>query len=157
MAHQQETATFTNMIMIQDQQGNVVVEHRRKPGWQGLVFPGGHVEPQELFADSAIREAWEETGLTIAHPTLAGVQQFTHVDGYRYVVFLYKATSFSGELKSSEEGEVCWMPLTELLNRKADMCHNFDKILRVYLEDAISEYGLVQDQEDAEKWVEYFR
>ena len=157
MARKPVTVTFTNMIMIRDGPGNVVVENRRKPGWQGLCFPGGHVEPQELFTDAAIREAWEETGLHITGLRLAGTQQFAHANGYRYVVMLYKATVVSGELKSSEEGDVCWMPLGELLDRKADMCAYFEQNLRVYLEDELTEYGLVQDRDDPEKWAEHLK
>lgn len=156
MAHKKETATFTNMVMIQDGLGNVVVQHRRKPGWQGLCFPGGHVEPQELFVDAAIREALEETGLHITGLKLAGLQQFTHTNGYRYVVMLYKAFA-SGKPVSSQEGDVCWMPLTELLSRKAEMCTWFEQILQVYLQDELTEYGLVQDRDDPEKWAEYLK
>ncbi len=32
------------------------------------LFPGGHVEQNEIFQKSIIREVWEETGLTIESP-----------------------------------------------------------------------------------------
>ena len=53
-----EAAIFTNMCMISDGNGNVLVQDRRDPDWPGITFPGGHVEPGEAFADSVIREVF---------------------------------------------------------------------------------------------------
>ena len=39
-----EPAIFTNMCMICDGHGNVLVQDRRNPDWPGVTFPGGHVE-----------------------------------------------------------------------------------------------------------------
>ncbi|EKA00984.1 MutT/nudix family protein, partial [Streptococcus sp. GMD6S] len=41
--------------------------------WSGYAFPGGHVENGEAFAESVIREIYEETGLTIQNPQLVGI------------------------------------------------------------------------------------
>ena len=68
-----EPAIFTNMCMICDGRGNVLVQDRRNPDWPGVTFPGGHVEKNEAFTDSVVREVFEETGLTIEHPRLCGV------------------------------------------------------------------------------------
>ena len=110
----EEKAIFTNLCMICDGNGNVLVEDRKDPDWPGICFPGGHVEPNEAFTDSVIREVWEETGLRIEDPRLCGVKQFPTKSGARYVVFFFKATKYSGELKSSEEGEVFWVPREKL-------------------------------------------
>ena len=109
-----ETAIFTNMCMISDGAGNILVEERVKDDWRGIAFPGGHVEPGEAFTDSVVREVREETGLTIESPCLCGVKQFHTDEGERYVVFLYKADKFSGELASSAEGRVFWIKSEEL-------------------------------------------
>ena len=47
--HQEERVTFTNMCMIEDGQGNVVVQDRASKSWPGVTFPGGHVEFGESF------------------------------------------------------------------------------------------------------------
>lgn len=60
-----------------------------------------------------IREVWEETGLTVEAPKLGGLYHW-HKSGVHYVITLYKADKFTGELKSSEEGRVYWIPLEEL-------------------------------------------
>lgn len=38
---------LTNMCMIYDNQGNVLVEEKLVHTSKGLIFPGGHVEEQE--------------------------------------------------------------------------------------------------------------
>lgn len=71
-----EQVIFAVMTMVSDGQGNVLMQHRADPGWPGYAFPGGHVEQGESFADTAIREIREETGIRIAHPVLCGVKHY---------------------------------------------------------------------------------
>ena len=68
-----ETVTLTNMCMIYDDNGNILVQNRKNPDWPGIPFPGGHVEPGEPFADAVVREIFEETGLKISNPVVCGV------------------------------------------------------------------------------------
>ena len=110
-----EQAIFCNMCMIRDGE-KVLVLDRKNPDWPGITFPGGHVEKEESFVDAMIREVFEETGLTITAPQLCGTKQFQTDEGARYVVFFYKASQFSGELKSSSEGEVFWIDRKDLAN-----------------------------------------
>ena len=51
-----EKAVFTNMCMISDGKGNILVQDRLNPDWPGVTFPGGHVEKGESFHNSVIRE-----------------------------------------------------------------------------------------------------
>ena len=39
-----EVVTLTNMCMIYDNRGNVVVQDRVDEDWRGLTFPGGHID-----------------------------------------------------------------------------------------------------------------
>ena len=110
----EEKAVFTNMCMVYDHAGNVLVQDRLNPDWPGITFPGGHVEPDEAFTLSVIREVYEETGLTIENPVLCGTKQFRTSSGARYVVFFYKADKYHGTLRSSNEGKVFWLPRREL-------------------------------------------
>jgi 8-oxo-dGTP diphosphatase len=47
----------------------LVVHHKKAQSW---IFPGGHIEPDELPTDSAIRELEEEIGLSQAETVLVG-------------------------------------------------------------------------------------
>ena len=133
-----EKAIFTNLCMIYDDAGNILVQDRKNPDWPGICFPGGHVEPGESFVESVIREVWEETGLTIENPILCGSKQFQTEAGERYVVLFYKTNRYTGELKSSDEGEVFWIPRTDLHNYT--LCDDFPDMVRVFEEDDLSEF-----------------
>ena len=90
---------LTNMIMIEKLQTHeILVEDRQNPTWPGVTFPGGHIEAGETIVASAIREAYEETGLTISQPQLVGLKEWPLPDGQRYIVFLFKATQFQGDI-----------------------------------------------------------
>ena len=133
-----EQVILTNLCMVYDGAGNILVQDRKDPSWPGICFPGGHVEPGESFVESVIREVWEETGLTIENPRLCGTKQFQTKHGERYVVFFYKTDRFSGNLKSSDEGEVFWIPRTDL--HKYTLCDDFPDMVRVFEEDDLSEF-----------------
>ena len=141
-----EQAIFTNLCMVYDHVGNILVQDRLAPDWPGLCFPGGHVEPGESFVESVIREVWEETGLTIENPKLCGTKQFQTEKGERYVVLFYKTDHFSGELRSSEEGDVFWLPKAEL--KKHTLSVDFMDMLRIFESDDLSEfYYYTEDNE----------
>ena len=139
---QREEVTFFNMCMIYDEKGNVVVQDRVDKVWGGKTFPGGHVEFGESFTESVIREIKEETGLTIQSPQLCGTKNWLDERG-RCVVFCYKCNQFSGELVSSSEGEVSWMTIEELL--KSNFASGMDKMVRVFIEDEISEFYFLRE------------
>lgn len=134
----EERAIFTNMCMITDGNGNVLVQDRLNPDWPGITFPGGHVEPSEAFTASVIREVYEETGLTIENPVLCGTKQFQTSVGARYVVFFYKASKYHGALRSSEEGQVFWLPRSELPNQK--LAPDMMEMVRIMETDQLSEF-----------------
>ena len=132
---------LTNMVMVYDERGRALVQER-KLRWKGLSFPGGHVEPNESFLASAVREIKEETGLKISELEFCGVVDWLNTDdGARYLVFCYKTNRFSGELlPESEEGRVFWMEREELLRVRSD--NGFERYLPMFLEGGCSEiYG----------------
>ena len=138
-----EKTVLTNMCMIYDDDGNVLVQDRRDSDWGGITFPGGHVEKGESFTDAVIREVYEETGLTIETPQICGIKQWPEDDGSRYIVLCYKTSHFAGELKSSEEGEVYWTKLSRL--KDLPLARGMELMLRVFLEDEVGEYYIYEE------------
>ena len=133
-----EQAIFTNLCMVYDDAGNILVQDRKKADWSGVTFPGGHVEPGESFVEAVIREVWEETGLLIENPTLCGTKQFQTDDGARYVVLFYKTNRFSGELRASDEGEVFWIPRSTLNQYRTT--DDFEDMVRVFESNDLHEF-----------------
>ena len=137
-----EQAIFVNMCMITDGDKVLVID-RQKPDWPGVTFPGGHVEKGEAFVDAVVREVYEETGLTIENPVLCGTKQFQEDEDTRYVVFFYKANHFSGELKSSNEGEVFWINRMDLTRYPLSM--DMEAMVQVMESESLSEFYYYMD------------
>ncbi len=149
--------TLCNMCMIEDKTtGRVLVQHRlAKPTnpWCGLTFPGGHVEAGESITASTVREIREETGLTVSDLRMCGVIEWETIgrragdspaevsDNSKYIVFMFRTSAFTGELKSSAEGRMEWMTLDEM--RGGGLAPNMEEYIRVLLEDDVPQaYGI---------------
>lgn len=122
------TTILTNMCMICDGE-NILVEDKVNSSYTGVTFPGGHIESWESLTDAMIREVYEETGLTIQNPRLCGIYDWVYEEGIRYLVFIYKATEFEGELKDSEEGKVRWIKKDTFLSEK--LADGMDKVFEI--------------------------
>ena len=97
--------------------------------------------------DSVIREVKEETGLDIANVQLCGIKQFPLEEkNCRYIVLLYKTSTFYGELKSSEEGQVFWIEKDTL--KDYVLAESFETMLEVFENNTLSEnYWWVENED----------
>ena len=147
---------LTNMIMIENPQTHeILVENRRNPAWPGVTFPGGHVEEGETVTQSVYREAYEETGLTIAAPKMVGIKEWPLTDGARYIVFLYKTDQYQGEIQTGREGEIFWTTREELLSGQFKLPHTFAEMLPVFDKPEINElalYATIDQQQQDISW-----
>ena len=82
-----------------------------KDKWIGI---GGKFLPRETPDECLLREAYEETGLTLTHWQCRGVVTFLSdvEDEYMY---LFTADGFYGNLKECHEGDLQWVS-REFLN-----------------------------------------
>ena len=139
-----ENTELTVLCLIEDG-GRILLQNRIKKDWRGYALPGGHVEPGESFVDAVIREMKEETGLTVTDPRLAGVKQFPIENG-RYVVLLFKATKWTGNLASSDEGQVEWVEYRKL--SEVNTVEDLEDLLRVINSPELTEFRYIVSGDD---------
>ena len=91
----------------------MMLHRNKKPGdihlgkWNGL---GGKFDAGESPEECVVREIREESGLTIADPRLRGVLTFpAFKNGEDWLVFVYTATRFEGNLIACAEGDLEWV------------------------------------------------
>ncbi len=79
-----------------------------KDKWIGI---GGKFEGEETPDECLLREAYEETGLTLTNWKCRGVVTFlTENPSDGEFMYLFTADGFQGELKTCDEGDLQWVP-----------------------------------------------
>lgn len=80
--------------------------------WIGI---GGHFEENESPEECLLREAYEETGLTLTQYRLRGIITFISKGYGCEYMHLYTADAFDGTLNTDcNEGVLKWIPKTEI-------------------------------------------
>ena len=77
-----------------------------KDKWIGI---GGKFEAEESPDECLLREAKEETGLTLTSWRCRGVVTFLNEGGEGEYMYLFTADGFEGELKECDEGDLEWV------------------------------------------------
>jgi len=142
-----EKVILTVLCMVYDGD-KILLQDRIKGGWQGLTFPGGHVEKKESFVKAIVREVYEETGLTITQPKICGIKQFQTKEEERFVVVLFKTNHFSGVLTSSEEGEMQWAKRDDL--SQLNLAEDFMELLQIFDSEDLNEFYYKDEAMDCE-------
>ena len=77
-----------------------------KDKWIGI---GGKFEENESPDECLLREAMEETGLTLTRWQCRGIVTFLTETGFGEYMYLFTADEFEGELKECDEGDLQWV------------------------------------------------
>ena len=103
-----------------------------KDKWIGV---GGKFLPGETPEQCMLREAKEETGLTVRNLKYCGMMHWHNTDtNDKYFVHFYKTTDYTGELiEKTDEGEVFFSSIEDL--KKMELSPNFSEYLKMFFSD----------------------
>src|SRR4030095_11073715 len=95
-------------VAIYDEQGRILMGmHSDRKIW---VMPGGLIEPEEIPADAAVREVWEETGLLVELTGILGVYggkelvvNYSNGDRASYIGVIFRGRIIGGQLRADAE------------------------------------------------------
>lgn len=125
---------FTATVYILEDNKVLLIHHRKLQKW---LPPGGHMDPNETPAETACREAFEETGLKISLTTkeniwinkwnaksferpylclLEEIPPFKNEPAHQHIDFIYIARPVGGQLRknSQETLGIRWFTMEEV-------------------------------------------
>ena len=79
--------------------------------WVGV---GGKFEPDETPEECMLREVREETGLTLTKYRFRAILTFLSDEWETEYIHLYTASEFTGTLLECDEGNLEWIPKSEI-------------------------------------------
>ncbi|MDE7246205.1 MAG: 8-oxo-dGTP diphosphatase [Oscillospiraceae bacterium] len=108
------------LCYIENEQNEYLMLHRVKKKndinhdkWIGV---GGKFEDRESPEDCLLREVYEETGLTLTDYRFRAVVTFICLGQETEYMHLYTATGYTGDLIECSEGNLEWIPKSEVQN-----------------------------------------
>ena len=103
-----------------EREGSYLMLHRTKKQndenhdkWIGV---GGKFQEGESPEECLLREVREETGLTLLRYRLRGIVTFVSDEWGTEYMHLYTADRYTGKMTACDEGELVWVPKTEVVN-----------------------------------------
>ena len=92
-------------VIIENEDGKILVGKRKGSHAPFYSIPGGHLENGETFEEAAFKEVFEETGLSILQPKLIGISnnlQTYKSEGKHYISINMHTNRFTGEVINRE-------------------------------------------------------
>ncbi len=103
-----------------EKDGKYLMLHRTKKEndlnqdkWVGI---GGKLEDKESPEECNAREVLEETGLTLKSSRYCGIVTFVSDKWETEYMHLFHSSDFEGNLCECDEGELCWVEISEIYN-----------------------------------------
>ncbi|MDQ6809344.1 MAG: 8-oxo-dGTP diphosphatase [Verrucomicrobiota bacterium] len=105
---QRQQIVRANLCFIRRGDELLLIRKKRGLGAGKINGPGGKVEPGETARESAIRETFEELGVTPLDPAQIGELEFDFRDGLRLHCAVFVAHNFAGEPRETAEAIPLW-------------------------------------------------
>ncbi|MFP4642998.1 MAG: 8-oxo-dGTP diphosphatase [Spirochaetales bacterium] len=102
------------LCFIRDGEDLLLIEKKRGLGQGKINGPGGRIEPGESAENAAVRETWEEVGLTPKDLTRVAELSFQFADGYGLHCTVFFSNSYSGTLRETEEAAPFWCRVSNI-------------------------------------------
>lgn len=105
----------TLMFIVDRNRGEVLLIRKKRGLGAGKINgPGGKIDPGESSYECAVRETFEELGVTALRPVKHGELWFEFTDGLRMLVHVFMAEAHEGAAKETDEAVPLWTPLDAL-------------------------------------------
>lgn len=99
-----------SIIFTDDKEHVVALKRCDVPVW---VFPGGGVEDNESPEEAAIREAYEETGLTVR--IVRKIGEYMPINKLTKLTYVFECSIISGKLQTGNETcDIDYFPIHQL-------------------------------------------
>ena len=109
----------TTLVYIEKDEAYLMLLRNKKKNdlnegkWIGV---GGKFEENETPEECMLREVYEETGLTLTDYQYRAVITFLSDQWEGEYMHLFTATDFTGDLKECDEGELRWIPKSQIMD-----------------------------------------
>lgn len=106
---------FATLIYLIRDDEVLLIEKLRGHGAGKVNAPGGHIEVGETPEECAIREAFEEVGITVLNAELRATLKFHDTEnGFNMLGYALTSTTFTGQPKSTPEAIPFWSKIGEI-------------------------------------------
>lgn len=106
---------FATLIYLIRDDEVLLIEKLRGHGAGKVNAPGGHIEVGETPEECAIREAFEEVGITVLSAELCATLKFHDTEnGFNMFGYALTSTTFAGEPQPTPEAVPFWSKIDQL-------------------------------------------
>lgn len=115
----------------------LLVQRKNPPDAGTWGYAGGHVEFGETFAEAAVRELHEETGVIARPVQLIDTAEFIHRDGqdvvtHHFVLGAVLCDYISGTPVADDDAlDAAWVPLKDIYAKRLPMSDKVDDVARM--------------------------
>lgn len=102
------------LCFVRDKNQLLLIHKKTGLGKGKVNAPGGRIEPGESAADAAVRETFEETGVSASELEKVGELFFIFTDGYSLHGSVFFASRFSGIPFETPEADPFWCTIDAL-------------------------------------------